>query len=91
MIPHRGVAQPGSAPEWGSGGREFESRRPDILKLYGRIQVGGSRVVSLAPPARMSRLRLDNESRRPDCVRDDPVGSYGRVVSVIEACVSLQL
>src|SRR5690606_14790906 len=25
----RDVAQPGSAPEWGSGGREFESRRPD--------------------------------------------------------------
>ena len=25
----RDVAQPGSAPEWGSGGRGFESRRPD--------------------------------------------------------------
>ena len=25
----RAVAQLGSAPEWGSGGREFESRRPD--------------------------------------------------------------
>ncbi len=25
----RGVAQPGSAPEWGSGGRRFESGRPD--------------------------------------------------------------
>jgi len=25
----RGVAQPGSAPEWGSGGRTFESSRPD--------------------------------------------------------------
>src|SRR3990170_2511036 len=25
----RGVAQPGSAPEWGSGGRRFESFRPD--------------------------------------------------------------
>ena len=25
------MAQPGSAPEWGSGGREFESRRPDQL------------------------------------------------------------
>lgn len=25
----RGVAQPGSAPAWGAGGREFESRRPD--------------------------------------------------------------
>ena len=27
----RDVAQPGSAPEWGSGGREFKSRRPDQL------------------------------------------------------------
>lgn len=25
----RGVAQPGSAPQWGCGGREFESPRPD--------------------------------------------------------------
>ena len=25
------MAQPGSAPEWGSGGREFKSRRPDQL------------------------------------------------------------
>jgi hypothetical protein len=25
----RDVAQSGSAPEWGSGGREFKSRRPD--------------------------------------------------------------
>ena len=28
----RGVAQPGSAPDLGSGGREFESRRPDQKK-----------------------------------------------------------
>jgi hypothetical protein len=26
----RGVAQPGSAPEWGSGGRRFKSDHPDI-------------------------------------------------------------
>ena len=25
----RGVAQPGSAPEWGSGGRRFKSSHPD--------------------------------------------------------------
>ena len=25
----RGVAQPGSAPRWGCGGRRFESSRPD--------------------------------------------------------------
>jgi hypothetical protein len=28
----RDVAQPGSAPEWGSGGRGFKSRRPDSSK-----------------------------------------------------------
>src|SRR5690606_29542207 len=34
----RDVAQPGSAPEWGSGGREFESRRPDQSKaLQGSV------------------------------------------------------
>ena len=27
----RGVAQPGSAPAWGAGGRWFESNRPDHL------------------------------------------------------------
>ena len=25
----RGVAQPGSAPAWGAGGRQFKSGRPD--------------------------------------------------------------
>ncbi len=29
MNGRRGVAQPGSAPEWGSGGRRFKSSRPD--------------------------------------------------------------
>ena len=29
----RGVAQPGSAPQWGCGGRRFESSRPDHLFL----------------------------------------------------------
>ena len=27
----RGVAQPGSVPAWGAGGREFKSRRPDQI------------------------------------------------------------
>ncbi len=27
----RGVAQPGSVPAWGAGGREFESHRPDQM------------------------------------------------------------
>ena len=32
--PSRDVAQSGSAPEWGSGGRRFESGRPDLLRPY---------------------------------------------------------
>ena len=27
----RDVAQPGSVPAWGAGGREFKSHRPDQL------------------------------------------------------------
>jgi hypothetical protein len=30
---HRGVAQSGSAPVLGTGGRRFESSRPDLLSL----------------------------------------------------------
>lgn len=29
----RSVAQPGSAPPWGGGGREFKSRRSDHLTI----------------------------------------------------------
>src|SRR5450432_2183115 len=29
MVSRRGVAQPGSAPAWGAGGRRFKSSRPD--------------------------------------------------------------
>ena len=30
----RDVAQSGSAPEWGSGGRGFKSRRPDCVNAF---------------------------------------------------------
>ncbi len=29
LLSNRGVAQPGSAPQWGCGGRRFKSSRPD--------------------------------------------------------------
>ncbi len=32
----RGVAQPGSAPQWGCGGRRFESSRPDHFLIEPR-------------------------------------------------------
>ena len=41
----RGVAQPGSAPEWGSGGRRFKSSHPDI-EIFQTSQKGrGHRVL----------------------------------------------
>src|SRR5213080_522216 len=36
----RDVAQSGSAPEWGSGGRGFKSRRTDWLKIKPHIDFG---------------------------------------------------
>ena len=35
----RGVAQPGSAPEWGSGGRRFKSVHPDTQSVARRHQI----------------------------------------------------
>jgi hypothetical protein len=49
----RDVAQPGSAPDWGSGGRGFESRHPDqfystenatLASVERRIFIGGKNV-----------------------------------------------
>ena len=36
----RGVAQPGSAPEWGSGGRRFESVHPDSGQPKTQVLLG---------------------------------------------------
>ena len=44
----RGVAQPGSAPVLGTGGRKFESSRPDhfnIVEQQGRLLKGGGRLL----------------------------------------------
>ena len=35
----RGVAQPGSALEWGSSGRWFESSRPDHFIIFHRAGI----------------------------------------------------
>ncbi len=67
----RDVAQSGSAPEWGSGGRGFKSRRPDFGP-----RLGGGRVVtaSLAcrsnpavPSARSSPPALSRSRTRAVC------------------------
>ena len=49
LVTRRGVAQLGSAPEWGSGGRRFKSCRPDQRE---RERIGDNRSarVLLDPP-----------------------------------------
>ena len=53
------MAQPGSAPEWGSGGRGFKSRRPDSPrpKRPGLCRVGGLFSVVASPAARDSPVK----------------------------------
>ena len=48
IFPHRGVAQSGSAPEWGSGGPGFKSPRPDLIK-HGPVSSYGGVVCSSFP------------------------------------------
>src|SRR5881628_2848517 len=43
----RGVAQPGSVPAWGAGGREFKSRRPDQSPTSMNRLVAGAAIVLL--------------------------------------------
>ena len=55
----RDVAQSGSAPEWGSGGRGFKSRRPDCLKIWPCSNFRCGAFSSLHPMWRvLLRLRL---------------------------------
>ena len=70
--PCRGVAQPGSAPEWGSGGRAFESLRPDQQSgrktaprsdPTGRSLVPWHEVVRWARPRRAGSVLLAGASR----------------------------
>ncbi len=56
----RGVAQPGSAPPWGGGGRRFKSSRPDQHPCWG-VRIPGPSS-SMTPGVR--RLRV--EPSRPD-------------------------
>ena len=54
IVCRRGVAQPGSAPQWGCGGREFESRRPD----QSDIPLAGARSPLTRAPQKKSLLLL---------------------------------
>src|SRR6266545_5282921 len=58
----RDVAQPGSAPEWGSGGRGFKSRRPDYLQI--QCPFGGPFLPRLRPQlTEFALLAHDREER----------------------------
>ncbi len=48
MVDHRGVAQPGSAPHWGCGGRWFKSSRPDQYFIFALLLLCSSGAVSAA-------------------------------------------
>ena len=54
----RGVAQPGSAPAWGAGGRGFESRRPDHYGIL-TSPAGQKRQYGHAQPATANPLSCD--------------------------------
>ena len=57
----RDVAQSGSAPEWGSGGRGFKSRRPDFAS---RAERGGKSVLrAFANAGRFARVFWSNPRR----------------------------
>ena len=57
----RGVAQPGSAPEWGSGGRRFESGRPETNFGYLPASLG---VFADILPTFSIRLATSKSSKR---------------------------
>ena len=69
MPPPRGVAQSGSALEWGSSGRRFKSSRPDFLRSSVPREVGEGRCAIWCPLAH-SRTRAnpypsEARSRKP--------------------------
>ena len=58
----RGVAQPGSAPAWGAGGRKFESSRPDQFQFPPYADTVACTRCGLPGKA---RRELDNKPRKP--------------------------
>jgi hypothetical protein len=56
---HRDVAQPGSAPALGAGGREFDSPRPDHIDQHTQIMPKSTRSVQGRTCAAERRARYD--------------------------------
>ncbi len=63
LVGVRDVAQPGSAPEWGSGGRGFESRRPDSKRAGPRACSFRVRATAVWPSPLAGGWWLPVESR----------------------------
>src|SRR5208337_4208141 len=65
----RGVAQSGSAPAWGAGGRVFESHRPDHFHQRRAAAQSGPAVSPAAVRPPMGRLTFRQASRKsPDAL-----------------------
>ena len=64
-VPQRDVAQLGSAPEWGSGGRRFESGRPDLGSAAFCFAVGPLLLRRLSRGGRIQRARGASTRRAP--------------------------
>ena len=62
----RDVAQPGSAPEWGSGGRRFESGRPDDHKPRSGEAAPGLRHCRPAGREPAKPVRAERRMRVPE-------------------------
>src|ERR1700684_815358 len=63
---HRGVAQPGSAPALGAGGRRFKSGRPDTLKNREQQRARAKTPENAAPRGTVfARVRGCSLVRRP--------------------------
>ena len=79
--PGRDVAQPGSAPEWGSGGREFESRRPDqkTKDLRRQPQPTESRLVRPEVQSRASKCVTRPQWARKVPPTNDSVAGLGPI------------
>ena len=64
----RGVAQPGSAPAWGAGGRQFKSGRPDhypTVSIPGKSPHPNVRNPLLPPSAPRRSVPCSGEIRDP--------------------------
>ncbi len=71
----RGVAQSGSAPVWGTGGRGFKSRRPDHTSRTKRprrsVRAGSLTAVLTAVSLITSKEREEQRGGQEKCDRPD--------------------